>query len=248
MEREMTANIDYEEEIRQRFAMLHLAWDRAYGRRKHDPNLELREYLHILAGINAIWNGIGESKHYRYLSPNYQLDSGLSIGICRCICDILINTHPKHSIPESLAAELMEVTIDLLERYVCADVNQDQIVIKSFENVIHVLCLKSGQAYEVADKSVNYYSKMIDDYDGSVFQDLINIIGPSVAYSEYVLNESEEFEGVPQYWANDLYRGIEIDNFEHMSCDLCWGSNSPETLAVKEIREEEARKAKAGKE
>ena len=74
----MTANIDYEEEIRQRFAMLHLAWDRAYGRRKHDPNLELREYLHILAGINAIWNGIGESKQYRYLSPNYQLDSGLS--------------------------------------------------------------------------------------------------------------------------------------------------------------------------
>ena len=89
---------------------------------------------------------------------------------------------------------------------------------------------------------------MIDDYDGSVFQDLINIIGPSVAYSEYVLNESEEFEGVPQYWANDLYRGIEIDHFEHMGCDLCWGSNSPETIAVKEIREEEARKAQRAKE
>ena len=242
----MTAKIDYEEEIRQRFVMLHLAWENAHGRRKHDPTLELRGYLHILAGINAIWNGISESKHYRYINPNYQLDSGLSIGICRCICDILINTHPKYSIPESLAAELMEVTIDLLERHICADVNEDQIVIKSFENVIHILCLKSYKAYEVADRSVNSYAKLTDDLDGSVFQDLIDVIGPCTAYRDYV--SSEDFDEIPDYWANDLYRGIEIDHFEHMGCDLCWGPNSPENIALKEIREEQARKAPRSKE
>ena len=105
----MTIYGDVDEEIRQRFAMLHLAWDGAYGDRKRNPTIELRKYLHILAGVNAIWQGIGKSKHYYRVSPIYKLDSGLTVGICRCICDILINTHPKYEIPDSLAAELAEV-------------------------------------------------------------------------------------------------------------------------------------------
>jgi hypothetical protein len=49
----MTIYGDIDEELRQRFAMLHLAWDEAYWTRKKDPTVELRSYLHILGGVNA---------------------------------------------------------------------------------------------------------------------------------------------------------------------------------------------------
>lgn len=236
----MTIYGDVDEEIRQRFAMLHLAWDGAYGDRKRNPTIELRKYLHILAGVNAIWQGIGKSKHYHRVSPIYKLDSGLTVGICRCICDILINTHPKYEIPNSLAAELAEVTIELLERHVCADADLDQTIINSFENVIHVLILRSGPAYKIASDHVDRWSLGTKDLDGSVFQELVDIVGPSVGYLDYISNE--DYDGIPDLWANDLYRGKTISDFEHMSCDLCWGPNSPEVIANKEIKEREERK------
>jgi hypothetical protein len=244
----MAKDVDLDEEIKQRFAMLHLAWEEAYGTRKHDPIDEVRKYLHILAGVNAIWKGIGESKHYYRTSPNFALDSGLSVGICRSLCDLLINTHPKVALPDSLAVELMEVSIDLLERHICADVFLNQRIIKSFENVIHLLCLKSFKASEVAQRSVDSYTKLVNDadLDGSVFQDLIDTIGPSLAYREYV--SSEDFDEIPQYWANDLYEGVVFDGFEHMGCELCWGPDSPETIASKLIRQEQLEEGRFKKE
>jgi hypothetical protein len=236
----MTKEIDYDEEIRQRFAMLHMAWDAAYGSRKRNPTYELRKYLHILAGVNAIWDGISRSKHYYRVSPIYQLDSGLTVGICRCICDILINTHPDYRIPESLAGEMTEVVIELLERHICADAYPDQTIIKSFENVIHVLALKTVAGEEVAKENYERYKLGVDDLDGSVFQDLVDILGPTLAYVEYV--SDEDYDAMPDYWGNDLYRGKRISDFEHMSCDLCWGPNSPEVIANREIKEREERK------
>ena len=44
----MTIYGDVDEEIRQRFAMLHLAWDEAYRKRMSNPTTEIRSYLHIL--------------------------------------------------------------------------------------------------------------------------------------------------------------------------------------------------------
>ena len=44
----MTIYGDVDEEIRQRFAMLHLAWDEAYQKRVRNPTTEIRSYLHIL--------------------------------------------------------------------------------------------------------------------------------------------------------------------------------------------------------
>ncbi len=240
LRRDMSNKIDYDEEIRQRFAMLHLAWDEAYGTRKRDPNYELRKYLHILAGINSIWRGIGVSKHYYRMSPVYKLDSGLTVGICRCICDILINTHPAHEIPDSLADEIMEVTIELLERHICADATPDQTIIKSFENVIHVLILKSSYGHKIADRYLKEWQRHTSDLDGSVFQELIDVVGPSLGYLDYIA--SPDFDGIPDMWANDLYRGKRIFDFEHMSCDLCWGPNSPEVIANEEIRAQEERK------
>ena len=35
----MTIHVDIDEELRQRFAMLHLAWDEAYWARKRIPQL-----------------------------------------------------------------------------------------------------------------------------------------------------------------------------------------------------------------
>lgn len=236
----MGKEIDYEEEIRQRFAMLHLAWDEAYGDRKRNPTTELRKYLHILGGVNAIWRGFGKSKYYHRLSPIYQLDSGLTVGICRCICDILINTHRDYRIPESLAGEMTEVAIELLERHICADAYPDQTIIKSLENVIHVLAVKTIEGQRTAERYYEIYKPMVDDLDGSIFQDLIDIIGPILAYIEYI--SDEDYDAMPDYWANDLYRGKQISDFEHMSCDLCWGPNSPEVVAMREIKEREARK------
>ena len=50
----MTIYGDIDEELRQRFAMLHLAWDEAYGERRKDPSVELRKYLHILGGVQLL--------------------------------------------------------------------------------------------------------------------------------------------------------------------------------------------------
>jgi len=241
----MTKEIDYDEEIRQRFAMLHLAWDEAYGNRKHNPTTELRKYLHILAGVNAIWRGMAKSKQYYRVSPIYQLDSGLTVGICRCICDILINTHPDYRIPESLAGEMTEVAIELLERHIAADAYPDQIIMKSFENVIHVLAVKTVEGQQTVERYYESYKPLVDDLDGSIFQDLINILGPTLAYIEYI--SDEDYDAMPDYWGNDLYRGKRISDFEHMSCDLCWGPNSPEVLANIEIKEREERKKKLSK-
>jgi hypothetical protein len=37
---------------------------------------------------------------------------------------------------------------------------------------------------------------------------------------------------------------IETDGHEHLSCELCWGPNSPEVIAIAEIEELEKRKKK----
>ena len=237
----MTIYGDIDEELRQRFAMLHLAWDQAYGKRRTSPTAEIRSYLHILGGVNAIWKGVMESKHYRGVSPQFQLDGELTTGLCRCICDILINTHPKHQIPESLAEELQEVAIELLQTHILYDTEPDDFVQKSFENLTHILTMKSVSGYKVADAAVNHYATLLDHpvYDRE-FQTLIDLIGPSLAYSDYT--GSDDFDGIPQYWANDLYRDQLIDQFEHVGCEMCWGPDSPETIANKELRERAERK------
>jgi len=237
----MTIYGDVDEELRQRFAMLHLAWDEAYGKRRTSPTAEIRSYLHILGGVNAIWKGVMESKHYHGVSPRFQLDGGLTTGLCRCICDILINTHPKYQIPESLAEELQEVAMELLQTHILYDTEPDDFVQKSFENLTHILTMKSVSGYKVADAAVNHYATLLDHpvYDRE-FQTLIDLIGPSLAYSDY--SGSDDFDGIPQYWANDLYRDQLIDQFEHMGCQMCWGPDSPETIANKELRERAERK------
>jgi hypothetical protein len=230
-----------EEELRQRFAMLHLAWDEAYWQRRKDPSLELRRYLHILGGITAIWRGVMESRHYHAVNPQFRLDGDLTTGICRCICDILINTHPKYKILESLAEELQEVAVELLELHVLYDTERSKFVTQSLENVIHVLNLKSTSGWQVADRAVTHYSTLLDHaiFDKE-FQDLIDLIGPSLAYAEYT--GSEDFDSIPDYWANDLYRDELSDQFEHMRCGMCWGPNSPEVVANEELRARADRK------
>ena len=243
----MTIYGDVDEEIRQRFAMLHLAWDEAYWTRKVDPTLELRSYLHILGGVNAIWKGVMESKHYHRVSPLFELDGGLTTGLCRCICDIMINTHPDHTIPESLAGELQAVSIDLLKTHTLYDANPDKFVKESFENVIHILNLKTNAGWNTAnDALIEFEKHLTGEYLADEYQDLIDHIGPSL---EYVYSTSDEdFVGPPDNWANDLYRDQLIDQFEHMSCQMCWGPNSPEVIANKEIKEREARKKNKSKE
>jgi hypothetical protein len=237
----MTIHGDVDEELRQRFAMLHLAWDAAYGKRRSDPTVELRKYLHILSGVNAIWQGVMESKHYHAVNPQFRLDGDLTTGICRCICDILINTHPKYKIPESLAGELQEVSLELLEMHVLHDSERSKFVTQSLENVIHVLNLKSVSGWEAADRAVKHYASLVDHaVMDQEFQDLVDLVGPSVAYAEYT--ESDEFDSIPDYWANELYRDELIDQFEHMGCTMCWGPDSPEVIAQAGLRERAARR------
>jgi len=239
----MTIYGDIDEELRQRFAMLHLAWDDAYWERKKDPTVEIRKYLHILGGVSAIWRGVMDSKQYRGVSPQMHLDGDLTTGICRCICDIMINTHPKYRIPESLAGELQEVAMEILEIHVLYDAQRSKFFTQSLENVIHLLNLKSISGWEVADRAVKHYESLLDHAVlDREFQDLIDIIGPSVAYAEYTSND--EFDSIPEYWANDLYRDQLIDQFEHMGCSMCWGPDSPEVISQTELRARTERKKK----
>jgi hypothetical protein len=237
----MTIYGDVDEELRQRFAMLHLAWDEAYYKRKSSPTTEIRSYLHILGGVNAIWKGVMESKHYHGVNPRVELDGDLTTGICRCICDILINTHPRYQISESLAEELQEIAIELLQMHILYYTDRNEYVVKSFENLIHVLIMKSTSGYKVAEAAVSHYSTLLDHpiYERE-FHDLIDLIGPSIAYCDYT--GSDEFDGIPDYWGNDLYKNQTIDVFEHTGCLMCWGPNSPETIANKELRERADRK------
>jgi hypothetical protein len=154
---------------------------------------------------------------------------------------MLINTHPKYKIPESLAGELQEVAIELLQMHILYDAERDEFVEKSLENVIHILNLKSVSGWQVADRAVTHYSTLLDHavFDKE-FQDLIDLIGPSVAYAEYT--GSEDFDSIPDYWANELYRDGNIDVFEHMGCSMCWGPDSLEVIAQEELRQRAARK------
>ena len=99
----MTIYGDVEQRIRQQFLLLHRAWDDAHWMRKKDPTDELRRYLHVLAGISATWQGILKSDQYYKVSPNMVLDSGLTTSVSWSICNIMVNTHPKYQMPESLA-------------------------------------------------------------------------------------------------------------------------------------------------
>ncbi len=232
---------DTDEELRQRFAMLHLAWDEAYRQREKNPTVELRKYLHILGGVNAIWRGVMESKQYQGVNPQFRLDGDLTTGICRCICDILINTHPDYQIPEGLAGELQEVALELLEMHVLYDSERSEYVTKSFENVIHVLNLESERAWEAANRAVNHYATLLDhDVLGEDVQTLINLVGPSLSYAQHIADEKYVQE--IDYWANDLYRDQNIDVFEHMGCSMCWGPDAPEVIAQAELRERAKRK------
>ncbi len=239
----MTIYGDVDEELRQRFAMLHLAWDEAYRTREKDPTVELRKYLHILGGVNAIWQGVMQSKHYHAVNPQFRLDGDLTTGICRCICDILINTHADYEIPEGLAGELQEVALELLEMHVLYDAERSEFVTKSLENVIHILNLKSESGWEAANKAVKHYSTLLDnDVFADDVQVLIDLVGPSLSYAQHIADEKYVHE--IEYWANDLYRDANIDVFEHMSCQMCWGPNSPEVIANEELRKRAERKKK----
>ena len=111
----MTIYGDVDERIRQQFLLLHQAWNDAHFLRKEDPTDNLRKYLHILGGISATWQGILKSDQYYKVSPNMVLDSGLTRWVSWDICNTLVNVHPKYQIPESLAGEIQELAIDLLE-------------------------------------------------------------------------------------------------------------------------------------
>ncbi len=43
------------------------------------------------------------------------IDSGLTTWVCWDICNITVNTHPKYQLPESLAGEIQELAIAILE-------------------------------------------------------------------------------------------------------------------------------------
>ena len=153
----------------------------------------------------------------------------------------MINTHPKYKLPESLAGELQEVAIELLQMHVLYDSDSDEFVQKSFENLIHVLIMKSTSGYKVATSALEHYVTLLNhEVLDKEFQKLVDLIGPSLNYADYT--GGDEFESIPDYWANDLYRDQLIDQFEHMGCQMCWGPNSPEVIANEELRERAARK------
>jgi hypothetical protein len=155
----------------------------------------------------------------------------------------MVNTHPKYQMPESLAGELQELAIGILELHVLSDFSPDKTFMQSLESLIHVLNMRTVNGWEVAERAVEHYSTLVDhEVVGEEFQSLVDLIGPSVAYVEYI--GTEDFDSVPQYWANDLYRDYRTDGLEHLGCELCWGPNSPETIAISEIEELEKRKKK----
>ena len=80
----MTIYGDVDEELRQRFAMLHLAWDEAYGERRKDPTVELRRYLQILGGVASTWRGVMQSKHVFEDGKHFQLDLLTRHIYCGC--------------------------------------------------------------------------------------------------------------------------------------------------------------------
>ena len=101
--------------------------------------------------------------------------------------------------------------------------------------------MRSVNGWKVAERAVDHYATLVDhEVMGDEFQSLVDLIGPSVAYTEYT--GTEDFASIPQYWANDLFRDYKTDGHEHLSCELCWGPNSPETIASLEIEELEKRK------
>jgi hypothetical protein len=240
----MTNYDDVDEKIRQQFLLLHLAWEDAHWLRKKDPTDELRKYLHVLGGISATWQGILKSDQYYKVSPNMVLDSGLTRWVSWDICNILVNTHPKYQIPESLGGEIQELAIEILELHVLSDVSPDKIYMQSLESLIHVLNMKSDSGWKVADRAVKQYASLVnDEVFGAEFQSLVDLIGPSVDYAEYTF--SEQFDSIPQYWANDLYRDYQTDGLWHYGCGLCYGPNSPEVVAILEIEELEKREQKS---
>ena len=239
----MTIYGDVEQRIRQQFLLLHRAWDDAHWMRKEDPTDELRRYLHVLGGISATWQGILKSDQYYKVSPNMVLDSGLTKSVSWSICNIMVNTHPKYQMPESLAGELQELAIELLELHVLSDFSPDKTYMQSLESLIHVLNMRSVNGWKVAERAVEHYATLVDhEVMGDEFQSLVDLIGPSVAYTEYT--GTEDFDSIPQFWANDLFRDYRTDGHEHLSCELCWGPNSPEVIAIAEIEELEKRKKK----
>jgi hypothetical protein len=171
------------------------------------------------------------------------LDSGLTKSVSWSICNIMVNAHPKYQMPESLAGELQELAIDLLELHVLSDFSPDKTYMQSLESLIHVLNMRSVNGWKVAERAVEHYATLVDhEVMGDEFQSLVDLIGPSVAYTEYT--GTEDFDSIPQFWANDLFRDYRTDGHEHLSCELCWGPNSPETIASLEIEELEKRKKK----
>jgi hypothetical protein len=240
----MTIYGDVDEKIRQQFLLLHLAWDDASWLRKEDPTDKLRKFLHVLGGISATWQGILKSDQYYKVSPNMVLDSHLTTSVSWDICNIMVNTHPKYQMPESLAGELQELAIEILELHVLSDVSPDKTYMQSLESLIHVLNMKTGSGWKVADRAVKQYASLVnDEIFGEEFQSLVDLIGHSVDYAEYTF--SEDFDSTPQYWANDLYRDYKTDGLWHYGCELCYGPNSPEAAAISEVMELEKRKKKS---
>jgi hypothetical protein len=85
------------------------------------------------------------------------LDSGLTNSVSWSICNIMVTTHPKYQMPESLAGELQELAIGILELHVLSDFSPDKTFMQSLESLIHVLNMRTVNGWKIAERAVAKY-------------------------------------------------------------------------------------------
>lgn len=198
----MPNNARLQEQMRQHFSLLDSAWLSAYETPSRYPEAKLRLHFQTLCGINAAWMAVMKDKKFMEFGVEFKLDSGLTSRVCLDICNLLIETNPDFKAPEALASELMQVALEMLEIHIIADEARDPIVIKSLENVIHILNLNYNEAWHVANRASEKFAKSAEDGEfQEEFQEMVNIVGPSLAYATDVFQE--DFTEEVQYWAND---------------------------------------------
>jgi hypothetical protein len=242
------------EQLRQRFAMLHLAWNNNINAQTSTSVIsnagKLRRDMYILAGALETWRGILNSKQYHFVKPMMFLDGGLAIGIARDVCRVLILHDKTHVIEDSIATELMRISVELLEMHVLEGVDRDFDFESSMENLIHILCRRSNAAWQIASDCVDRFysqlsnSKEWEEHLGDVgypyfineYQSLIDLVGPTVYYTEGLRIGTIEPQGEDPDWANSFFLENAIDDWDHMSCKLCWSNDSPEVVANAELR------------
>jgi hypothetical protein len=149
----------------------------------------LRRVTHLIAWTYKYWKYSLRESHKNKLDRPIALDNSLIVDLAIDVVNSLCYANSVYKIPDSIAAELVEISMEYLEASFQIDSNYDCLRNRSLTNILFAICSRS----QAAQNSTEYWLKLIEHSKQDEFleEDMtacMNMIGPAVETARQILH------------------------------------------------------------